>query len=576
VTWTWEPVHSVLLGQVHARMATHASSHSPPLPVHDANVETVVQPDRMRARANVAPWIGLSVLTVASTLVFWLFDALPFQDLPAHAGLIAMRHRFATSPFEQQFFVLAPHLGPYSLFRFLGEVLVVPLGPVGAVRALATLPMVATPLALLWARRRLHGDRSPTAAYFGIVLGFGFMTLLGFASYLLGVAFLLLALTTWLELMVAADREDAAGRRLELVMAGLAPLVLLAHGHAFVIFIGLAGVTALATGRRWQRLLRIRALVPALALAAWVAWRERVSVVPPGSVPPPNATLQTHFQGVYDKLSLLITPTLITRTGIDAVVGLFVWCAIIAAVAATARSLRAGTDAWPDARDEASRTHARALLVSLAVVATTFLTLPHSIGWFGFVDGRLVPLVLLLGLMTVRTSALGRVLGALLEKGAPLAACAMVGIALGASSLFQSEAAGWREVLEGVPTNSRLLNLPLEPNSAVFTAHPFIHYDKLALAEHPTVVSDVWFHQGSGVYPTADNPALRLPSSYSESDLRFIDWPAYRLDDWDYVLIRTRPSAPHPPVPPALELLAHRGGWWLFRTALAAHRAKTK
>ena len=81
-----------------------------------------------------------------------------------------------------------------------------------------------------------------------------------------------------------------------------------------------------------------------------------------------------------------------------AVVGLFVWCAIIAAVVATARSIRAGTDAWPDARDEASRTHARALLVSLAVVATTFLTLPHSIGWFGFVDGRLVPLVLLLGL----------------------------------------------------------------------------------------------------------------------------------------------------------------------------------
>jgi hypothetical protein len=550
-------------------MATHASPHSPPLPGHDANVATIVRRDRTRAPRAVAAWMGVGVLTVASSLVFWLFDALPFQDLPAHAGLIAMRHRFAVSPFEQRFFVLAPHLGPYSLFRFLGELLVVPLGPVGAVRALATFPVIATPLALLWARRRLHGDRSATAAYFGIVLGFGFMTLLGFASYLLGVAFLLVALTTWLELMVAADRDDAAGYRLELVIAGLAPLVLLAHGHAFVIFIGLAGVTALATGQRRQRLLRIRALTPALALAAWVAWRERVSVVPPGSVPP-NATLETHFQGVYDKLSLLITPTLITRTGIDAVVGLFVWCVIIAAVVATAKSLRADTDAWPDSRAEASKKHARALLVSLAVVATTFLTLPHSIGWFGFVDGRLVPLVLLLGLMTVRTSALGRVLGALLEKGAPLAACAMVGIALGASSLFQSEAAGWREVLERVPPNSRLLNLPLEPNSVVFTAHPFIHYDKLALAERATVVSDVWFHQGSGVYPTADNPALRLPSSYSESDLRFIDWPAYRLADWDFVLIRTRPSAAQPPVPGALDLVAHRGGWWLFRAAQAS------
>ena len=80
----------------------------------------------------------------------------------------------------------------------------------------------------------------------------------------------------------------------------------------------------------------------------------------------------------------------------------------------------------------------------------------------------------------------------------------------------------------------------------MFTAHPFVHYDKLVLADRPVVVSDVWFHQGSGIYPTADNPALRLPDTYSESDLRSIDWPAYRLADWDYVLIRTRPAASEP------------------------------
>src|SRR5215475_14212206 len=66
-------------------------------------------------------WIGLGVVGFIATLVFWAFDALPFQDLPAHAGLIAMRHRFAESFFEQLFYVLAPHIGPYSLFRFLGE-----------------------------------------------------------------------------------------------------------------------------------------------------------------------------------------------------------------------------------------------------------------------------------------------------------------------------------------------------------------------------------------------------------------------------------------------------------------------
>ena len=539
-------------------------------------------PIRLGVR-GAARWVALATLTLAAALVFWLFDALPFQDLPAHAGLIAMRHRFDGSPFEQRFFVFAPHLGPYSLFRSLGDVLVVPLGPLGAIRAIATLPMIATPVALLWARRRLHGDHAMTAAYFGLALGFGFMTLLGFASYLLGVAVLIFALTVWLELMVAADDRAPSAWTWEVASAGLAPCVLLAHGHAFVIFLGLAGVSALATGNRWRRVVRLRALLPALGLAAWAAWRERVGVLPAGSVALPHTALSAHFQGVLDKLSLLITPTLITRTGVDAAVGLFVWAVIVLAVLATARSLGQPFDAGAAAavditeaahpavaaagREAASRAHSRALLTSLAVLAAAFLVLPHSIGWFGFVDGRLVPLLLLLGLMAVRRPALGPTLRVTFERGAPIAAGAMVAVALVASQVFQGEASGWREVIDAVPANARLLNLPIDPNSGVFTAHPFVHYDKLVLADRPVVVSDVWFHQGSAIYPTADNPALRLPDTYSESDLRSIDWPAYRLSDWDYVLIRTRPAASEPSVPSELSLAVHRGGWWLYRNA---------
>jgi hypothetical protein len=562
-------------------MATQAPSQSPPLPTSNLGT-ALVRPEgfesslpRPGAWKNAAPWLGVGALTFAAALVFWVFDALPFQDLPAHAGLIAMRHRFASSPFEQRFFVLAPHLGPYSLFRSLGDVLVVPFGPLGAIRAIATLPLVVTPYVLLWARRRLHGDRSTTAAYFGLALGFGFMTLLGFASYLLGVAVFIVALTVWLELMVAADEGAPSTLKREVAIAVLAPCVFLAHGHAFVIFLGLAAVCALATGDRAQRVLRARALLPALSLAAWVAWRERASVVPFGSVALPRAAMAPHFQGAYDKLSLLITPTLITRTGIDAVLGVFVWTILVMGVVATARSLREPAPAGSSREDRASRAHSQALLASLAVLAAAFLILPHSIGWFGFVDGRLVPLLLLLGLLAIRRPALGPALDAVFERGAPAVACGMVLIALGASALFQGEAAGWREVLDMVPANASLLNLPIDPNSAVFTAHPFVHYDKLVLANRPAVVSDVWFHQGSGIYPTADNPALRLPGTYSESDLRVIDWPAYQLADWDYVLIRTRPAAAEPHVPGELSLAIHRGGWWLYRhDPLASGRAR--
>jgi hypothetical protein len=114
-------------------MATHASPHAQPL--HAPQVTAAPVTGGRRATSpwpSLAPWLGAGALMFAGTLVFWLFDSLPFQDLPAHAGIIALRHRFGSSPFEQHYFVVAPHLGPYSLFRFLGDLFVVPLGPVGA------------------------------------------------------------------------------------------------------------------------------------------------------------------------------------------------------------------------------------------------------------------------------------------------------------------------------------------------------------------------------------------------------------------------------------------------------------
>jgi hypothetical protein len=549
-------------------MASHVTSQPGALASESARPVARVEP-----RAALR-WATLAAVSLAGVLVFWLFDAMPFQDLPAHAGLIAMRHRFADSAFDQRYFVFAPHIGPYSLFRFLGEAFVPLLGPTGTVRALATLPALATPAAVIFARRALHGDRSLAFGYFGVALSYGLMTLLGFASYLLGAAVMLVALTFWLRLLARADDARASTFSQEVAMAAIAPLVFVAHGHAFVLFLVLAFVSAVATGARWRRLLRLRALVPALALAAYVAWLERAGAVPAGSVPVPGAgNLAPRFQTAFDKFSLLITPTLMTRMGVDFVVGVVVWILVIAATVATVAWLR--KPATPAAlRDEAApRAHSKALYACAAAMIVVFAVLPHAVGWFGFVDGRLVPLVLLLGVMAVRTEALAPWLRATIERCAPLLAAAVVAIGLVASYRFQDEARGYKEILAQVPAEATVLNLPVDPNSDVFTAHPFIHYDKLVLADRPAVVSDMWFHQGSAIYPREGNPALRLPPTYSESDLHVIDWGGYELSDWDYVLIRTRPGAPQPPVPSSLVVADHRGGWWLFTHAADPKRS---
>src|SRR5579864_8119976 len=88
-------------------------------------------------------WLILAVLGAAATSVFWAYDAMPFMDLPAHAGLIALRRRLAHASFEQQWYVLAPHLGSYSLFRGAGNALAGAVGPIGAVRLLAMLSVIA-------------------------------------------------------------------------------------------------------------------------------------------------------------------------------------------------------------------------------------------------------------------------------------------------------------------------------------------------------------------------------------------------------------------------------------------------
>jgi hypothetical protein len=179
-------------------------------------------------------------------------------------------------------------------------------------------------------------------------------------------------------------------------------------------------------------------------------------------------------------------------------------------------------------------------------------------------------LILVLASLAVPTDAIGRKLGFAYERVVPPLAIVIVALALSTSYRFQDEARGYREVFAQVPAYARVLNVPIDPNSDVFTGHPFVHYDKLMLAERPVLVSDVWLHQGSAVFPRAGNPVLTLPHDYLSSDIRALDWSAFRLSEWDYVLVRTKPNAPAPATLDSMRLVDHVGGWWLYATSASA------
>ena len=306
------------------------------------------------------------------------------------------------------------------------------------------------------------------------------------------------------------------------------------------------------------RLLRLRIFLPCAILLALSAWSIQASLLPPGAIVP-SAPFNAVFHSLLDKLSLLVTPTMTTRTGIDILIGLGIWLAAILG-AIVSRMFHARST--PPAE---TSNHVRALGNASAAVFLAFLLLPHAVRSFDFLDARLLPIVILLALMAIDQNAFTPRLKQRVTIAAGALSGVMLVLELGAMQLFQGEAAGYREVFAAIPANSRLLYLPLEPDSRIFISHPFVHYDKLVLVERPIVPSQLHFHHGSGIFPTEANPILRLPPDYVSSNLKQIVWAGYRLKDWNYVVIRRWPEAPAPSVPAGLILQAHRGGWWMYR-----------
>ncbi len=209
-------------------------------------------------------WLHAVGVALSAALLgaFLLCRDLPMVDLPQHAAQIATWQRWdAGVPEVRELFELnfrTPYLLAYPLARVLASA----FGAVVALKLVVWLSVVLNLVSVeLLARRTGH---DPWLGILGFVTAMGLCFYFGFVSFVLAMPLAVGALSLALGHARAPNVRDGAW------LAVLMSLVLTAHGVAFVLAFGTAGLLLLRGGGTWWQ--RLCPLVPAALLAlVWIA-----------------------------------------------------------------------------------------------------------------------------------------------------------------------------------------------------------------------------------------------------------------------------------------------------------------
>jgi hypothetical protein len=458
------------------------------------------------------------------------------QDVPGHAALIALRGRIGDSPADQRLYAYAPNFGPYTLFRIAGEALRWLAGPVYAARILCALPTLLLPGSVLAARRLLFPAEPPSfaPAMVALALALGFSSLLGLSAYLDGLALFVVALALWLRNL------EAPTKRRTWILSALGVLLYLTHGHAFLLAGFSAFVTLFLPFRGARSLGKLWVFVPGAALGLFAAWLS------PAAAANARPFTEVVFRPWLAKLGLAVSATQMTRFGVDTACGLVLLVLVAVAVRKRAKS------------DLQAR---RLAIVGLSLLGA-FTICPETVGWFGWVDGRLLPPAFLLFAVGADFSAFSGNVATRIGQAVPVLTAAVLVTDYTALYRFQGETRGFTEVLGALPPDSAVLYVPEDTESRGITADPFRHFDKYALARGPVAVGDLWAHVGTAIYPRPGHPLLGLPLRYQESSDKHFDFP-FDHAAWEYLLVRGH-AAPRN-VPADYREIESAGAFRLFR-----------
>ncbi len=485
-----------------------------------------------------------ALATVAALLPVWIGRYLPLLDWPNHlAEVFIWRHlhdpqwNFAT--YYKLRLVPEPYWVAYLFIHAFATVFSVET----AQKLFLSLVLVAQPIAFgCWARRM---GRDPRLALFTLPLAWNVNLAEGFLSFCAGLPLLFFALA-------ALDRFTERPTAKWGALAALLGISLyFTHVLPWALFMAAGGVTALAAGRGWRRIV---GPLPTVIAAVTGFLCARVSADP--STPHGPRAFDGVFSDVGGNLSIIPAWLMsVAPCGVDEVCAFalgLLWVLLVAG--------GRGDDGEPLATPRAFRVEMAAV-----VVLAAFLLLPRSLTrpfyWYA-VNRRLAVILALVAIGFVR----GRITGArrwLLWAAGAVALVHPIDLA-GHFHRFNRRARDFDAVMAPVPVGKQVLPLMLQlgdPEVIVNCFNQWGSYVQMRVGGY----NQFTFPMGRGGLPAFPIGYARQLAAPPWDHPELFDYRRYGAD-WDYFLVHGPARAdPFAGAHDHVALVAKAGEWELWR-----------
>jgi len=450
-------------------------------------------------------WFVLIAMAVAVLPLLW--PAIPpLVDVPGHIGLYRIMAEAGQAPLADHY---AVH---WALIGNLGvEALVLALHPVLDVEPATHLIVALIPAltvgAMLWLAREAHDRVSPAAA-FALPLAYALPFQLGFVNFALAAALAMAGLALWIRL--ARTWSTVARITLFIPIAGI---VWLCHSFGWAM-LGLFLLGAEWAVRRGHGENAWRATLLAALTCAPLAWPQLLAML--GSVHPTGDTgdwfnLSSKAQWIA---SLLRERWKAYDVACVMVLALLLWGAI--------RSKRLS--------------FAPLLGMPALLCLIAFVCLPRLYVGGAYVDMRILPYAVALGLLAIRTEPGEERLSNRLALFGTGFFALRVTTSIIAFALFAHEQQSELQALPAMPAGASVLSLVDEPSTASWDNLRLGHLPGIAIARRRVFTNEQWAIRGQQLIEPQH--AAAAPLDRDPSQLVFPTDAPYRQTDFDQAIAR--------------------------------------